>query len=128
MKQPKYTYTAIPLRAVDGDTLDMMVDLGFSVWLKVRVRLFGVDTPETYGVKKESAEYKAGKAATRFVEAWLGLGQDSDPEPVIITSHDGKEIGQGKYGRWIVDVYKPDGQHLNGALLAEGHATAVSYD
>jgi len=136
--EPTYVYKASVVRVVDGDTLDLFVDLGFRTWQKIRVRLYGVDTPETYGVKKESAEYEAGMAAKKFVEQWLGLVIEEsneqychiilNPSPVTIRSHDGKELGQGKYGRWIVEVMREDDDcSLNEALLDEGHAVAVRY-
>jgi micrococcal nuclease len=119
----RYVYDASVIRVVDGDTLDLLIDLGFRVFTKVRVRLFGVDTPETFGVKKESEEYKAGKAATAFVETWF-----TEREKVLVKSHDGKPLGQGKYGRWLAVVLPRDGgMSLNEALLKHGHAEKVSY-
>lgn len=131
--EPAYTYRARVERVVDGDTLDMFVDLGFRIWAKLRVRLHSVDTPETYGVKKDSDEYARGKAATEFVTEWLGLKPDPitglPPKSgeVTITSHDGKRLGQGKYGRWLVVVHNEKGESLNRALLESGHAEAVEY-
>jgi micrococcal nuclease len=113
--------------------LDLFIDLGFCNWSKQRVRLFGLDTPETYGVKKESEEYAKGKAATAYVSEWLdqhapdGLLSEANWGPVLITSHDGKDFGQGKYGRWIVIVHSMRGESLNRALLESGHATAIEY-
>ena len=131
---PHYTYVAKVLRVVDGDTLDIMCDLGFRTFKKVRVRLYGIDTPETYGVKKDSEEYARGKVATEFVEEWLGLKPDaitgfkSGSGEVIIRSHDGKPLGQGKYGRWLCDVIKPGvALTLNEALIKNKLAEAVEY-
>jgi len=119
----RYVYDASVIRVVDGDTLDLLIDLGFRVFTKVRVRLFGVDTPETFGVKKESEEYQAGKEATHFVETWF-----TERENVLVKSHDGKPLGQGKYGRWLAVVLPRDGgMSLNEALLKNGHAEKVSY-
>ena len=58
-----YRYSARCSRVVDGDTLDLDIDLGFGMHFFERVRLFGIDTPETFGVKKDSDEYARGKAA-----------------------------------------------------------------
>ncbi len=132
-----YEYRAKVARVIDGDTLDLIVDLGFKVDVRVRVRLYGIDTPETFGVKKGSAEHAAGKAAAHFVHDWL-LGRDVDgrAHALVIKSHDGKSIGVGKYGRWIVDIHrwlnnlgKPtrDPVSLSAALLAADHARAVDY-
>lgn len=123
----RYVYDATVLRVVDGDTLDMMVDLGFRTFTKVRVRLYGVNTPETFGVKKESEEYKAGIAARVYVEGWFA--EHVYPgSPVLIKSHDGKPLGQGKYGRWLAVVFPKDGgASLNEMLVREGHAESVTY-
>lgn len=124
LTEPHYTYDAKVLRVVDGDTLDLIVDLGFRVFKKVRVRLHGIDTPETFGVKKESDEYRRGKEATAFVQAWVG----GDRREVLIRSHDGKPFDQGKYGRWLVEVFKPGvALTLNEELVKEKLAEAVDY-
>lgn len=140
----KYEYRANVTRVVDGDTLDLTVDLGFKVSVRIRARLYGVDTPETFGVKKESDEYKAGVAAREFVEEWLGMVIPAEhenfqhrvltPPPVIIRSFDGKPLGQGKYGRWLVEVVRLDPEAwegsdniLNEALINNGHAKRVVY-
>ena len=64
--QPNYVYAAKLERVVDGDTYELMVDLGCSVWHKLTVRLLGVNTPETKGETRE-----AGLAATREAERWF---------------------------------------------------------
>lgn len=131
--KPTYTYSAKVLRVVDGDTYDLNIDLGFRIWSKQRVRLHKVETPEKYGVKKESEEYARGVAASEFAEEWLGL----KPDPitglapgngeVVIQSYDGAPLGQGKYGRWLVEIVNLDGESLNQALLDAGHATPLDY-
>lgn len=120
------------VRVVDGDTLDVDIDLGFYVHIEQRVRLYGVDTPEKYGVKKESEEYKAGVAATEFVEQWLERKVPDlfehyeyvilNPKPVTMKSYDGKKFRKGKYGRWLVEIIRADGESLNRALVEAGHA------
>ena len=123
-----YTYNAKVLRVVDGDTLDLMIDLGFRQFSKQRVRLYGVDTPETFGVKKGSAEWTAGVKAKAFVEHWLAT---HCPDGVMIKSHDGKQLGQGKYGRWLVHVMPPGSagvvKDLAHELVKNGHAETVQY-
>lgn len=64
--KPNYVYAAKLERVVDGDTYELMVDLGCSVWHKLTVRLLGVNTPETKGATRE-----AGLAATREAERWF---------------------------------------------------------
>ncbi len=54
-----YQYKAKIVRVIDGDTYEIDIDLGLSVWVRgERVRLYGVNTPEVYGVKRESNEYR----------------------------------------------------------------------
>ena len=58
--EPAYRYRAKLVRVVDGDTIDLDIDLGFYIRITERVRLEGVNTPEIFRVKKESEEYKRG--------------------------------------------------------------------
>lgn len=125
MVEPRFEYHAEIIKVVDGDTMDVRIDLGFKVSVTERVRLYGIDTPETFGVKKESEEWKAGMAAKDFVLGWLSdLG-----DRVVIRSHDGKRLGTGKYGRWIVEIYPPSGEgpSLNQELVESGNAKFVTY-
>lgn len=117
-----YIYAAIVNRVVDGDTLDLTVDLGFNIKKDMRVRLHGVDTPEVYGVKKTSEEYQKGKAASEFVIQWLAVLNNK----VVIQTHKDK---QGKYGRYLATVINPSNDlTLNEALIENGHADKVLYD
>lgn len=116
-----WNYRARVVRVVDGDTLDVEVDLGFRVCTKIRLRLADVDTPEIYGVKKGSAEYEKGAAASQFTKDWVEENQD-DGHVFIET-----QKGTGKYGRWLA-VVSPgtgEGPTLNDALIASGHASEV---
>ncbi len=113
---PLYTYEAEVKRVVDGDTIDLLVDLGFTVHVKVRVRLLGIDTPEVYGVKHGTPEHTAGLAASNRVKEILPVG-----EKVRVRT----EKGTGKYGRWLASVYYHGPQGfvcLNDQLLTEGLA------
>lgn len=117
-----YEYTATKVRVVDGDTIDLDVDLGFQVHLKVRVRLKGVNTPEIYGIDKESEEYAEGIRAKRFVELWF----ETHAEELILRTEKDR---RGKYGRWIGTVWpttdgewedEESGRSLNDRLRDEG--------
>jgi len=104
-----YEYRAEVDRVVDGDTIDFTVDLGFHTFTKIRTRLSGVDTHETYGVSHDSEEFRLGKIETEFVEEWL-----DDADELFIETEK-----TGKYGRWIAQVYNDSGESLNVALIEE---------
>jgi micrococcal nuclease len=95
-----FVYKAELVRIVDGDTIDLRVDLGFRTYKRVRVRLQEVDTPEIYGVKKGSEEYKRGIEAKSFVADWFKEYQDSSG----CVNFDSQREDTGKYGRWIGDI------------------------
>lgn len=120
MKKTEFIYEAQLDRVVDGDTVVLLVDLGFETYILKHFRLLGVDTPEVYGVKKGSEEYKRGKLASNFTEQWF---EDNGNE-VVIQSYDAqKKLKTGKYGRWIAMVYpRNSNPALNEALLFEGLA------
>lgn len=108
-----YVRTAKVLRVVDGDTIDLTVDLGFDVWKKERIRLARVDAPEVRGVERE-----AGLAAKKFVVDLLEM------YPVVIVK---TTKARGKYGRYIgeIEFEEIEGKrviNLSDTLLAEGHA------
>ena len=107
-----YIYHCELDRVVDGDTIDVSIDLGFKVWLhKERVRLLGIDTPES---RTRNLEEKAlGLAAKEHLKKLL-------PKRFIIkTSKDGK----GKYGR-ILGTPFVDNVDICQQMIKEGHATA----
>ncbi len=117
-----FFYRAKLLRVVDGDTLDVMVDLGFSVFKKIRVRLLGVDAPEVYGKKDSPDELVRGQAATKFVIDLL---------PAVLKIRTYKD-SRGKYGRWLANVlFFSDGVEeeidLSEALVEAGHAVRKEY-
>ena len=108
-----YTYKATVLRVVDGDTLDLDFDLGLRTHCHTRVRLLGVNTPETYGVRKDSEEYSEGMRAKEIVSDWL-----SQYEFVVVET---KKDKVGKYGRWLATISPPDGgESLNEMLVGNG--------
>ena len=68
-----YEYKVRIVKVVDGDTVDVDIDLGFDVWLKnQRVRLYGIDTPESR--TRDLEEKKYGKAATAYLKEKLEIG------------------------------------------------------
>ena len=100
-------------RVVDGDTIDVVIDLGFSILHKCRVRLFGIDTPESR--TRDLDEKARGKLAKDFLSYCLA----SSDEHVIKTSVDGK----GKFGRVLGEIYC-DGKNINLLMIDKHHAVA----
>ncbi|WP_163707655.1 thermonuclease family protein [Mangrovibacterium lignilyticum] len=93
-----YQYQAEIVKVVDGDTYEIDIDLGLSVWVrKERIRLYGVNTPEVYGVRHDSEEYQLGKAASDFVKSIMKKGNLA----IVETLKDSK----GKYGRYLAVLY-----------------------
>ena len=112
MQKNYYLYKATVVRVVDGDTVDLEIDLGMNVFVKERIRLARINTPETYGVKKDSEEYKAGMKAKKRLEE-LVLGKEIALETV--------KDKKGKYGRLLAEIFL-DKENINQLLLSEGHA------
>jgi micrococcal nuclease len=118
-----YEYNAVIVKVVDGDTLDVLVDLGLEIFIKLRVRLYGIDTPEVYGVKHDSEEYAAGKKASDFVKKHL-------PQGAKVTIRTIKDK-RGKYGRYLGKIsFSSNGNKmdLSTLLLENGLAIIKSYD
>ena len=115
-----YKYKATVERVVDGDTIDMTIDLGFKITTHQRIRLAKINTPETYNVKKDSEEYKKGMASKEFVIQRI----EANNNEVIIETD--KLVG--KYGRYIGTIYLADSNiTLNDELVQKGLAEYVSY-
>jgi micrococcal nuclease len=110
-----YEYRCTVTRVVDGDTLDLDVDLGLRVHARARVRLVGVDTPEVYGVRRDSEEAEAGRAASLAVREWI----DAAVSLTVRTQKD----RTGKYGRWLATLVNESGASLNDYLVELGHAS-----
>ncbi len=110
-----YKYNAKLDRVVDGDTVDALVDLGFDTWKKVRIRMHGMNAPES---RTRNLEEKAkGIAAKVRLEELLESGR------FVLQS-----MGVGKFGRCLGIIYVNDSntKHLdvnvNKTLITEGHA------
>jgi len=110
-----YEYRARTEHVVDGDTMDVTVDLGFHITRRVRLRLAGVDTHETYGVDHNSEEYQRGKRETEWVRRWLQQAADGRQWPLLVRTEK-----KGKYGRYLAEIERvTDGAVLNDDLRAE---------
>ena len=107
-------------RVVDGDTIDVTIDLGFELYKKERVRVAGVDTPEKRTRDKE--EKALGLDATAWLKVKLEETIKGDEELIIRTELKG---GVGKYGRLLGWLYVGDADiSLNEQMITEGYAWA----
>ena len=107
-------------RVVDGDTIDVTIDLGFDLYKKERVRVAGVDTPEKRTRDKEEKEL--GLDATAWLKEKLDGALRGDDELIIRTELVG---GVGKYGRLLGWLYIGDAElSLNELMIEEGYAWA----
>ena len=116
-----YNFRVVSIdRVVDGDTIDVSIDLGFDLIKKERVRIAGVDTPEK---RTRDLEEKAlGIDATNWMKKNLEDTIDGDDELIIRTELQG---GVGKYGRLLGWLYVGDDDvSLNEQMITEGYAWA----
>ena len=115
-----YKNEAIVERVVDGDTIDVSIDLGFSVWIKQRLRLWGIDAWESR--TKDAEEKVKGLAAKQFVE-------NCCPNGTVVMVEIKK--WEGKFGRAIaiVEFHNDAGvlAELNHNLVEAGHAVVKHY-
>ena len=109
-----YEYSCKVKRVVDGDTIDVVLDLGFDILHKSRVRLYGIDTPES---RTRNLDEKArGKMAGAFLKEAVEKG-----EKVVIQTK--LKDSRGKFGRVLGDVVV-DGVNINKAMIENNYAVA----
>ena len=107
-----YEYRCKVRRVVDGDTVDIDIDLGCGVWLhKERVRIYGIDTPESRTRDKEEKKY--GLMAKEFVKQFV----KGDSIKLTTQKYDAK----GKFGRILGDIIV-DNKSLSDTMIQEHHA------
>ena len=114
----KYIYRGKLERVVDGDTIDALIDVGFDIWVKKRIRYKGIDTWESR--TRDLAEKAKGlEAKARNKELLMEISSKSGYFRI-------KSYGVGKYGRVLADVFimDKDGKqwNVNETLISEGHA------
>lgn len=103
-----FTYNATIVKVVDGDTIDVKIDLGFDIWHHTRLRLAGIDAAE------HNTQF--GKAVKAFLAASLE-GKD-----VVITT-----TKPDKYGRYLADIYFPQSMvSINEQMIIDGLAKRYS--
>ena len=114
----KYIYRAKLDRVVDGDTVDALIDVGFDIWFKKRIRFMGLDTWESR--TRDLEEKKLGKLAKERTRQLLE-DVSSKSGYFRVKSH-----GLGKYSRVLGEIFimDKDGKqwNVNETLIAEGHA------
>ena len=108
-----YEYNCKIKRVVDGDTVDVIIDLGFDIFYKSRVRLYGIDTPESRTRNKD--EKARGLMSKQYLIDELEKGQ------VVIKTHKDKK---GKFGRVLGEMYVGD-KNIN-LMMVDDHM-AVEY-
>jgi len=114
----KYIYRGKLDRVVDGDTIDALIDVGFDIWFKKRIRFKGIDTWESR--TRDLEEKKRGLEAKKRTQELLEE----------VSSKSGlfrlKSYGVGKYGRVLADIFIQDKEGkeicINQQLITEGHA------
>lgn len=109
MNAPEVNYvkSATLVKVVDGDTIRVVIDLGWNVRLQEDIRLSRVNAPESRGRESE-----AGKFVTQQVVGWLGERLLKDPKLIVHS----KNFTSGKFGRAIADIWA-NGECLNDYLL-----------
>ena len=99
-------------KVIDGDTIDVIIDMGFDILYKSRVRLFGIDTPESRTRNLE--EKKRGLISKKFLTDKI-----KSAKKLTIKTHKGSETG--KFGRILGEVFA-DGVNLNLQMCEDGYA------
>jgi micrococcal nuclease len=108
-----WIYNAEVKKVVDGDTFDIIIDLGFDTFRKGRVRLYGINTPESRTTNLE--EKKMGLAAKEFTDQWITAAGHKIKIETILDKNE-------KYGRILARVWNETGESLNEAIVKSGLA------
>ena len=112
-----FEYKCKLIKVIDGDTIDIDIDLGFGVWLrKQRIRMYGIDTPESRTRNLEEKKY--GLAAKAFLTEML------DDSHLILKTHKDE---RGKFGRILGEVWRTTNfadQSINNYMIEKHHAVA----
>lgn len=115
-----YEYKCKIIRVIDGDTVDVDIDLGFGVWLKKeRVRMLGIDTPESR--TRDKVEKLFGLTAKEFIKDLMPVGSIQVLKTEIDRSGEDKK---GKFGRILGDFLFDADVRLTDLMIEAGHAVA----
>ena len=102
------------VKIIDGDTIDVILDLGFDIMYKSRVRLFGIDTPESR--TRDVIEKEYGLMSKKYLTNKL-----KSAKKISIKTYKGEETG--KFGRILGEIFC-DGENINKKMCDQGHAVA----
>ena len=112
-----YEYRCKLIKVIDGDTIDLDIDLGFGVWMKnQRIRMYGIDTPESR--TRDLEEKKYGLNAKAFLIEML------DDSQLILKTHKDE---RGKFGRILGEVWRTTNfadKSINDYMVEKHHAVA----
>lgn len=118
----KYRVSAIE-KVVDGDTVDVIIDLGFDVCTRQRVRLLGIDTPESR--TRDQEEKKFGLLAKRKLKEWCLKALESEKDDIELELRCPEADSRGKFGRVLAEIWViEDGRatNVNKWMCDEGYA------
>tara|TARA_R110002051_G_scaffold60644_2_gene111260 strand:- start:9121 stop:9510 length:390 start_codon:yes stop_codon:yes gene_type:complete len=114
----KYIYRGKLDRVIDGDTIDALIDVGFDIWVKKRIRYKGIDTWESR-TRNLAEKAKGLEAKARNKELLIEVSSKSGYFRL-------KSYGVGKYGRVLGEIFIEDAEgkqyNINETLVTEGHA------
>ena len=111
-----YQYKAIITKVIDGDTVDVDIDLGFEVWLRnQRIRLYGIDTPESR--TSDKVEKVFGNLAKSKILKFCPVGAS-----IILQTK--TDDSRGKYGRILGELITEDGLNVNQYMIDNNYAVA----
>ena len=114
----KYIYRGKLDRVIDGDTIDALIDVGFDIWVKKRIRYNGIDTWESR-TRNLAEKAKGLEAKARNKELLLEVSSKSGYFRL-------RSYGVGKYGRVLGEIFIEDAEgkqyNINETLITEGHA------
>lgn len=118
--EPNYIYRCTVTRVVDGDTVDADIDLGFNLFTKDRIRLMGMDTPEsrTRNLKEKSLGLASKARLKELLKAAAPIKGKRGKKSVFLQT---SKQGKGKFGR-ILGALWVNGENVNQVLIAENHA------
>ena len=118
---PNYIYRVVVTRVIDGDTVDVDIDLGFNEYKKDRVRLMGIDTPEsrTRNLKEKALGLQSKARLKELIATAPLINKKRGKKAVFLkTTKDGK----GKFGRILGTILIGEDTDVCEVLINEGHA------